>query len=243
VAAVHAAWSAIDGRAVRAILLTKGEVTVEDDMVAPAGKSQRRKRGSRNGARMKAIAIILDEHRSLAAVLHGMLYLVRAISDGRASPDFKLFGAMVYYIDAFPERFHHPKEEAYLFRLLRLRHPAASALLDRLHEEHVSGELKIREVELALRRYEHGGADHFAQFAAAIESYALFHWGHMRAEEDEVLPLARQYLSPADWDEIDDAFAGNGDPMLGIAAGDEYEALFRRIAHLAPPPIGVGPER
>ena len=44
------------------------------------------------------------------------------------------------------------------------------------------------------------------------------------------------------WDEIDDAFAGNADPLLGTAAGDEYEVLFPRLAHLAPPPIGLGAE-
>ena len=145
---------------------------------------------------------------------------------------------MVYYIDAFPERFHHPKEESYLFRLLRLRHPEAAPVLDRLHAEHREGELRIRELEIALRRYEHGGDAHFEAFAAAVEDYAAFHWRHMRAEEDEVLPLARAHLSPGDWEEIDDAFAGNTDPLLGAAAGDEYEALFRRIAHL----VGAGRE-
>ena len=49
---------------------------------------------------MKAIRIIHDEHRSLAAVLHGMLYLVNAIRDRGAKPDFKVLGAMVYYIGA-----------------------------------------------------------------------------------------------------------------------------------------------
>ena len=45
---------------------------------------------------MNAIDIILDEHRSLAAVLHGLLYLVRAIDGRKMAPDFKLMGAMVY---------------------------------------------------------------------------------------------------------------------------------------------------
>ena len=208
-----------------------------------SSQEPRERRTGAAGNRMKAIAIILDEHRSLAAVLHGMLYLMRSIRDGKATPDFTLFGAMVYYIDAFPERFHHPKEENYLFRLLRLRHPAAGSVLDQLHAEHQAGETKIRELELALKRYEHGGATCFDAFASAVESYAAFHWRHMRTEEDDVLPLAREHLTDGDWDEIDDAFAGNSDPMLGAKAGDEYEALFRRIANLAPPPIGVGPER
>ena len=193
--------------------------------------------------RMKAINVILDEHRSLAAVLHGMLYLVRAIRDGKMTPDFRLFGAMVYYIDAFPERLHHPKEELYLFKFLRLRHPEASELLARLHTEHLLGEEKIRDLEAALRRYEYGGAQNFATFAEAVESYATFHWSHMRAEEEEILPLARIHLTSADWEEVDAAFEGNADPMLGAKAGDEYESLFRRIANLAPPPIGVGPSR
>lgn len=192
---------------------------------------------------MKAITVILDEHRSLAAVLHGMLYLVRAIRKGRMRPNFRLLGAMVYYIDAFPERFHHPKEEAHLFRLLRLRDAAAAPLLDHLHAEHHAGEVKIRALEQALTRYQNGGDAEFGQFAAAVENYAAFHWEHMRTEEDEVLPLARMHLTQADWDEIDAAFLGHGDPMLGAGGGDEYEMLFRRIVNLAPPPIGVGPER
>jgi hemerythrin-like domain-containing protein len=50
-----------------------------------------------------------------------------------------VLGAMVYYIDAFPERFHHPKEDRYLFRLLRMRHPAAVKLIERLETEHRAG--------------------------------------------------------------------------------------------------------
>ncbi len=44
-----------------------------------------------------------------------MLYLVHEIRDRGAKPDFGLLGAMIYYIDTVPERFHHPKEEQYLF--------------------------------------------------------------------------------------------------------------------------------
>ena len=115
---------------------------------------------------MEAIRIIQDEHRSLAAVLHGMLYLVHQIRDRGTKPDFDLFGAMIYYIDAFPERFHHPKEDQYLFRLLRIRHRDAAPLLDRLKTEHRVGAEKIRTLEQALARYEQGGAsDHHRRCA------------------------------------------------------------------------------
>jgi hypothetical protein len=48
-------------------------------------------------------------------------------------------------------------------------------------------------------------------------------------------------LTESDWQRIDDAFAGNSDPLFGVDADARYGALFRRIVSLAPPPIGVGP--
>ncbi|HZI84490.1 MAG TPA: hemerythrin domain-containing protein [Casimicrobiaceae bacterium] len=192
---------------------------------------------------MKAVRIIRDEHRTLAAVMHGMLYLVREIGERATEPDFRVLEAMVYYIDTFPERFHHPKEDRYLFRILRQRSAEAAPLLDRLETEHRAGNDKIRSLEQALSRFHAGGKAEFSNFRVAVEAYAKFHWDHMQAEEREVLPLAEKLLTPADWQEIDAAFEGNSDPLLGVEAGDKYASLFSRIVALAPPPIGVGPER
>ena len=192
---------------------------------------------------MQAIRIIEAEHRSLAAVLHGMLYLVRDIRYRSAKPNFELLGAMVHYIDAFTERFHHPKEDAYLFKALGLRYPAAAPLLDRLKQEHELGAVMIRELRQALTRYQQGGSAEFPKFAALLASYAAFHWDHMRLEENNLLPLAKVHLTGEDWEAIDAAFLGHTDPMLGAESGAKYDALFRRIVDLAPPPLGVGPVR
>jgi hemerythrin-like domain-containing protein len=190
---------------------------------------------------MKAIRIIRDEHRSLAAVIHGLLYLVREIRERGAAPDFPLFMAMLRYIDEFPERFHHPKEDAYLFARLAARRPEAAPLLDRLHAEHQVGARKMRELVDLLDRYRREGPPAFAAFASAIDAYATFHWEHMRAEETEVLPLCEAYLTTEDWAAIDAAFTGHSDPLLDVEVKEEFAALFRRIVQLAPAPIGVGP--
>ncbi len=189
---------------------------------------------------MQAIRIIQDEHRALAAVLHGILYLVREIRYRGAKPNFDLFEAMVYYIHAFPERFHHPKEEAHLFRILRLRSVDAAPLLDRLQEEHRASADKIRTLEQALARYREEGVEAFAPFGAAVADYAAFHWDHAHAEENELLPQAEAFLTAADWEEVDAAFAGHTDPLASAKGGADYATLFRRIVELAPPPLGVG---
>ena len=54
------------------------------------------------------------------------------------------------------------------------------------------------------------------------------------------LPRAA-YPQRADWEAIDAAFLGHTDPMFGAEASVKYDAPFRRIVNLAPPPLGVGP--
>ena len=187
-------------------------------------------------------ALIRDEHRTLAALLHALKHLVREIRAGRATPDFALLRAIVYYIDAFPEKFHHPKEETFLFTPLARRSAEAAAMIASLRAEHAEGEARILGLQHVLLRYEQEGSDGFAPFAAAVDDYAAFYYRHMEKEERDVIPLALRVLLPADWAAADRAFMANRDPLNGSVEG-EFRQLFSKIINLAPPPIGVGPER
>lgn len=188
-----------------------------------------------------ALAILHDEHRSLAAIVHGLKYLIREVRDKGAEPDFKLLWAMIYYIDAFPERLHHPKENTYLFAKLRLRTHEADEVLAELERQHLAGATHVRELEHALGYYEAGKPDGFINFAGAVEKFAEETWNHMNMEEKIVIPLAKKYLTGEDWVEIAQAFGENGDPRFGEQPDHEFRDLFTRIVNLAPPPIGVGP--
>lgn len=190
---------------------------------------------------MKSITVIRNEHQAMAAMLHALLSLVRGIREHRLRPNFELLGAMIYYVDTFPERLHHPKEDQWLFRLLGLRHPPARALIDRLQAEHRLGASRIRLLEQTLARFREGGDTEFPAFAAAVEAFVAFERNHMHSEEMEILPLAREHLLPEDWAAIDAAFATNADPLIGASSQDQFDVLFSRIVNLAPAPIGVGP--
>jgi hemerythrin-like domain-containing protein len=189
-----------------------------------------------------ALNVIRDEHRSLAAVLHGLRYLVGEVREGRRKPDFTVLRAMVHYIDTFPEKLHHPKEDRYLFARLRQRTTMANAVLDQLEAEHIHGAKLIRDLEQALLRWEMGVQQDVTAFAEEVERYADFHWRHMRQEEEVVLPLAERVLTEEDWREIDAAFAGNADPLIAKDVEKDFERLFKRIVNIAPPPIGLGRE-
>ena len=187
------------------------------------------------------LAALYAEHRSIAAVLSALEALVRQARDRRARIDPKVFRAMLYYLDVFAEREHHPKEEMVLFPMIRRRAREGGAILDELGREHEGGERAIRDLEQAFLRYEAGGDREFASFAEAAERFVGRYREHMRKEEREVMPLARRVLQPQDWREIEAAFAAHRDPLAGAAGETDYERLFQQIVALAPDPIGLGP--
>ena len=186
-----------------------------------------------------AIRIIYDEHRSISAVLSGLKSLAELARDPGVRPDFAVFRAMIYYIDAFPERMHHPKEEDQLFARLLRRDPGARPLVEELHAEHVKGATLIRDLEQALLAYEQSWPAGVTRFGTAVEAYVQFHWQHMRKEEQKLLPLAERSLTAEDWTAIESAFAGNEDPVADLREKD-FTSLYQRILSLAPSPIGLG---
>ena len=188
-----------------------------------------------------AISLIRTEHRTLAALLHAMQHLVREIRAGHLKPDFALLRSMVYYIDVYPERMHHPKEETYLFTPLAQHTHAADADLALLRSEHENGARLIRDLGHALLCYEHEQEAGFAVFAASVESYAGFYAKHMEREEKVILPLARKTLLPEEWIALEHAFSDNHDPLRGDARETHFRKLFTHIVNHAPPPVGVGP--
>lgn len=188
-----------------------------------------------------ALATIMDEHRSLVAVMHGLRYLVKQVQEKGTAPDFRLLWAMVYYIDAFSQQLHHPKENAYLFAALKARTHEADKVIADLEWEHEEGSAMVRALEHTLGLYEAGAPKAFESFSEAIEHFARFALEHIDAEERLLIPLARKHLTQEDWMMIAEAFSTNGDPRFGSEPDHEFRDLFTRIVNLAPPPIGVGP--
>jgi hemerythrin-like domain-containing protein len=189
-----------------------------------------------------AIRIIRQEHAALAAMLRSITLLLEQHRRKGTSPDFLALRAMLFYVDEFPEKRHHRKESELLFPKLRARTPISRELMNRLDNDHAWGERKIRSVEHALLAFEMLGDSRRAAFEAAMSQYVDFYLDHMAMEEREILPLAERVLTAEDWQDLDQAFAKNRDPLTGHRPEREYEALFTRIVNIVPAPIGLGPE-
>jgi len=192
-----------------------------------------------------AVTIILHEHSALSAMLRSILLLLGEHRRHGTMPDFDALRAMLFYVDEFPEKLHHPKESSLLFPKLRGHGAHNDEMLDRLDRDHARGEHAIRGLEHALLSFEMMGdgdqrEQRRATFETAMHLYVRFYLRHMQIEETEVLPLAEAVLSADDWAELDAAFLKNRDPLAGFEADVAYQPLFRKILAALPGDSSVG---
>jgi branched-chain amino acid transport system ATP-binding protein len=188
---------------------------------------------------MHAISIIKSEHKNLGAILYSLEKLIEEIDNGK-DPDFGVFHGLFTYIDRFLDRFHHPKENHYLFPKLLARSPESESIIRELGQQHTEGEILFVEMLKALSAYEFSGAAEYPHFRDVVLRYTDFERRHAQLEEDEILPRAREALEAADWEEIDAAFAENDDPIFGKKWNNEFSDLLDQLINRLPAPLGLG---
>jgi hemerythrin-like domain-containing protein len=193
----------------------------------------------------QALGIIRGEHRTLSAVIDALKHVADDMALGKLTPDYKLLWSIIYYIDEFPERLHHPKEDLVLFPRIRERGHDIDDTLDDLSRQHANSRPHLEMLKTLLGRMEAEIPGAAQQFSAKVATYAGFHYKHMAQEETEVLPKASELLTAQDWEQIASAFSENNDPMLDQAASNSewFRQFYRRIVTLVPEPWGVGARR
>jgi hemerythrin-like domain-containing protein len=189
----------------------------------------------------QAIKTIRDEHEVLSAMLHSMRLLLEHQRNRPGGPDFGLLRAMLFYVDEFPNRLHHPKEEALLFPRVRAACPEIAEVLDQLGLDHEQGARSLHHLEHALTAYELLGEERREAFEYALQRYTTFYLRHMQLEERVVLRAAIESLDDSAWEALDEAFASNRDPFTGHAPDDVFRPLHARILAALPEPLGYAP--
>ena len=192
-----------------------------------------------------SLTIMLREHRALSAMLRLIALLLDEHRRHDTVPDFAALRAMLFYVDEFPEKHHHPIESRLLFPKLRGHDGRTDAILDRLDREHAQGEHAVRELQHALIGFEMMCETNQRElrrdaFGRSMAMYVDFYISHMRAEETLVFPLAEAVLGDADWAELDAAFLTNHDPLAGAVASETYKPVFAKILRTLPAVGGIG---
>lgn len=188
-----------------------------------------------------ALEILRREHRSIGAVLYCLDQIAEETRAGKLAPEFDFFEAALAYMRDFPDRFHHPKEDEYLFRVLREKKPSLGDILDELHQQHIAGDRALTDLAHKLQDWQAAPDDDAAAaaFLDGVGDYCRFQRQHARREETTVMPASREILDEDDWAPINAAFSDHDDPLFGERTRKDFTGMFSRIVQLAPEPWGV----
>jgi hemerythrin-like domain-containing protein len=144
------------------------------------------------------------------------------------TPNYELMTDIVTYLRHFPDRHHHPREDA-AFVLLSERDPAMKIPLARLQQEHrviaAAGEDFLK----TLREVDAGSLVERAAVEAVAAMYLVYYRHHIASEERDVLPAAERLLTAGDWASIAVARPVSRDPLFGDEDDAGYRELRRHI--------------
>jgi hemerythrin-like domain-containing protein len=180
-----------------------------------------------------ALETIKQEHRALSQVVELLRHLLRDIAAGYTDPDFHLLALALYYIDEFPGRVHHAKEDEYVFAALQRHTEQFDPLLSRLDSEHGRDRETILDLHRLLVLYHAGAPGALDDFRAGIEDYAATLYEHMRSEEG-LFGTIGEHLTNDEWRAIAEAFGRDKDPLFGTERRREFAVLHHRIVNLLP---------
>ena len=187
---------------------------------------------------MQALRIISEDHSNLWRLTTTIDHVADEIEQGTpVDPGF--FNSVFDYLEHFVDRAHHPKEDDFLFRIMRERSGRAAEILDPLQQDHRNGPDQLSTLR-ALMIEANLHSDRRTEFLKSLRQFTTRQKSHISAEERYAMPLAREILRESDWAEIDAAFLDREDPLFGDTAKAEFAELFHRIASLAPESVGLG---
>ena len=169
------------------------------------------------------IDTLRDEHRNIGRLLDALEHEVDVFA-AEGAPDYDVVEGVADYFLDYPERCHHPKEDA-VFERLAMVAPMEAALIGDLPAEHMA----LRERAWLFRQTIRAllGDTDIARDAivAAARAFITSERRHMEVEEERFLPLAARLLGPADWAAIESGLTHRPDPLFG----GETEARFRKL--------------
>jgi hemerythrin-like domain-containing protein len=177
------------------------------------------------------IAALTRDHANIAKILELLESEILAIGVGK-TPDYPLLQDIMCYMNQYPDRFHHPKEDL-IFAQLVQRCPTEHAVVNDILEEHISIGLAGCEFDRMLSTSDVDSVDVRVGVGTAGFAYIRAQRQHMYLEEKKLFPMVLAVLTDKDWQEVEEAIDAIEDPVFGKMIADGYERLYRLITDQA----------
>jgi hemerythrin-like domain-containing protein len=170
-----------------------------------------------------AVGIWRQDHANfskLLDILDGQLLLLQTDQDA----DYELIEDVIYYLQQYSDRYHHPREDIAFARLLE-RDAALQMPVNRLLQEHrvirEAGEQVRERLDQVLR--DEVVTREWVETPLAL--YITFYRHHLAMEDSQLIPIAARMLTLQDWEAVDEAVPRSQDPLFGDTPHEQFSVL------------------
>lgn len=183
----------------------------------------------------KVLAILHDEHQTLLSLATAMRDMAQQPTTSATAIDLPHLAAMLSHLSTYSQQIHWPKEERYLFRALRDQAPESGGLIDELHAQREREKALIQQAQALLAPVMSELGEPVADLFACVLALADSVHTHVTAEEQALLPLARQRVPDEAWASMASVLHAHHFPGFGAMPVDDTRKLFTRMAELHGP--------
>jgi len=176
------------------------------------------------------------EHVRFAQLLK-MLEAQASALDRGVDPHYELMRDILFYLRAYGDRVHHPREDV-AFSMLLTRAPELAATIERLRVEHRTIAEKAEDLHRHLDEIVEDVIVPRAVFEQSVAEFLTLYRNHIATEEREVLPTAARLLRHEDWSAAASEVPGQADPLFGEQVLAPFRALRAQIERDAEIPRG-----
>jgi hemerythrin-like domain-containing protein len=174
---------------------------------------------------MKAIDILMAEHRTIERVLDALEIAADNVARGTAvRPGFFLDAAE--FIAGYADGCHHHKEEDVLFGALG--GPETQGAVEMMLDEHREARRLTQGMRDAARRLATGDDTARASLVSTARQYVALLRDHIEKEDEMLFPMADELLQAEQRDEV----ARNFERIVGEEAGspERFKELAEKLA-------------
>jgi hemerythrin-like domain-containing protein len=176
------------------------------------------------GMTMPELLEILEQEH---ADMRRLLDLIKTQADTAETLDFGLLHEILEYCLAYPDQYHHPKEDL-IYAALRQRDPEGAGSVDDIVAEHRELATATRELATVLKTARLGQERAGRDLRVMLRSFVRSYRDHMRKEDQEFFPYAFCTLSPEEWSNLAAEVTDPTDPLMQANACEQLDDLLAR---------------
>lgn len=173
------------------------------------------------------VATLREEHRKIAFLLDVFereVELVAVASDA----DWGVLQGIAEYFYDYPDRCHHPKEDA-IFRRLQERFPEEARSLDDLLAQHRHVRSRVQTFHEQIQSIFIEDVLPREKLISTARDFVDMQRQHMMKEEELFFPVAERLLAEEDWERIESQLYSGVDPIFEEFTNREFEAVRSRL--------------